>query len=112
MSPPASVAGNPASTGAAHPFARAIWAILRDRSVADKALALAGCERRLAPPDMTQKEAHSYFAVARFVEEHGNDPHAGDYDRGTPARTPSSAALGLVRAQRLRRLARCADSLR
>jgi hypothetical protein len=88
MSPPASVAGNPASTGAAHPLARAMWAILRDRSVADKALVLAACERRLAPPDMTQKEERSYFAVARFVEEHVNVPHAGDYDRGTPARIP------------------------
>jgi hypothetical protein len=69
-----------ASSERGHPLALALWALLRDRSVADKALVLNACDRRLGRPDMPQKQEQAAYAVSLFVEQFGHVPHASQWD--------------------------------
>lgn len=93
----------PLAVERAHPLARALWNILRDRSVADRAMVLAACERRLGRGDMPEKQEQAFYAVSLFVTEQGHVPHANEWDewrkvgttrRGLPSATFIRNAFG------------------
>jgi hypothetical protein len=65
----------------AHPLARHLYAVLRDRSVEDMFLVLNAADRRLGTGEATEKQELAFQALKLFVDEEGRFPASGEWDK-------------------------------
>lgn len=84
----------------AHPLARELYGILRDRSVEDKVLVLNALDRRFKRPDMTEKQERAFLALSEFVQREGRFPAADEWDRWRHG--PEAPSLNLPSATFIR----------
>lgn len=76
----AALSGDVAAGSRAHPLARHLYGVLRDRSVEDMVLVLNALDRRLGTGMSTDKQEVAYQALKVFVDTEGRFPAANQWD--------------------------------